>query len=219
MLIYTKVVIDMSSGDVVESRHYEYSALVALCKRGAPKSETLGMANQNQATANMVTQLQKGMLTPQTSFLQNMMTSPTGFTPADLSAMRTQAMQNTADQFGSGLSQLKASLASRGLTGGATPTSGLAANNFGQYLAQGAQAQSQNLANINIQNALQAQQNRWNAAQTLGNYAGIFNPSSYIGGATGQMGNLTNLYTAPTVGGNILTKLTPSFSGTMKIPS
>ena len=203
MRVYTKIVMDLASGVVEESFHYEYDGPVEECKRGESKALAEQQMQQDQQRALALTKLQQAMLSPTTGTLQSMVTNPTGFNTDALAAMRTQAMQDTANQFGSGLAQLKASLASRGLVGGATPTSGLAANNFGQYLAQGAQAQSGNLANINIQDALQAQQNRWNAGSLLGNYAQTFSPNAFIGGAGNALGARTQLETAPTTGSKL----------------
>lgn len=216
MRVYAKIVTDMESMEVVESIHYEYNGPVALCKRGQAKSLAEQQMQQDQQRAMALSKLQQSMLGPTTGFLQGMVTNPTGFSPADLAAMRTQSMQDTSNKFVSGLQQLKASLASRGLMGGSTPTSGLAANDFGNYVAQGAQAQAGNLANINIQNALQAQNNRWNAGGALGNYAQTFSPSAFIGGAGTALGSRTSLETAPTIASEMAPRF--SFGGTMKMP-
>lgn len=202
MRVYTKIVFDLE-GSVVESVHYEYSGPVAECKRGAAKSEADQLVQQDQARALALSKIQQQMVSPETSFLQNMISNPTGFTPADLAAMRTQAIQNTQNQYATGLQQLKTQLAARGLYGGATPTSGIAGSNFGQYQALGAQAMSQNLSNINIQNALQAQQNRWNAGNLLGQYTSLLNPGAFVGGAGGAMESRTQLETAPTTLGKL----------------
>lgn len=202
MRIHTKIVIGWD-GKVLEEEGYDYYGPVAECKRNDVKGQATQQmqAYQNAALQNLG--LQRGMLSPMTGYLQNMVTNPTGFGQDALAAMRTQAINNTASQFNPMIQQLKASLGSRGLTGGASPTSGIAGRDYGQLYAQEAGTQAQNLAGINIQNALQAQQNRWNAAGTLGNYAGILNPSAFVGGSGQALGDLTQLWTAPTIGGNI----------------
>src|SRR5512146_222669 len=203
MKIYTKVVIDMASGDVLGSESFEYHGPVAECKRNDVKGQATQQmqAYQNAALQNLG--LQRGMLSPLTGTLQGLVTNPQGFGQDALAAMRTQAINNTAAQFNPMIQQLKTSLASRGLVGGASPTSGIAGRDFGQLYAQEAGTQAQNLSNINIQNALQAQQNRWNAAGSLGNYASVLNPNAFVGGSGQALGDLTQLWTAPTIGGQL----------------
>lgn len=210
MKITTKAVYDWE-GNLLEWQGYEYDGPLAECKRDKAKETAQNQMNlMNELTQkNLATQL--GMVQPLVPSLQAEYQNPTGFTPEMLAAMRSQMIQNTGMMGNSAMNQAKQMLASRGLGGGQVPFSGMSGQILGPTAMMPALARSQGLNDINIQNAQSALANKWQAANMLGGYAGLFNPAPYVGGASSALGNLTNLWTAPTIGGSILTNAASSW--------
>jgi len=217
MIAYTEICIDIETGKVLWWKGNHYTGEVAECKRSQAKQLATGQINLGDQMAQMITNLQKNLTAPAASALNTALGNALqgiGFNPAALSSMRSSAIQGVGNAFNSAEQNLRTMLASRGLLGGSTPSGGLTGQGLGSFEAQRAGTLSQDLNNINLANAQQANSNLFNASQGLGGLASIFNPSPYTGLAEAGLGARTNLETAPTVGSNLLSSwLSPKTFG------
>src|SRR5512146_3039128 len=92
MRIYTKVVIDISTGKLLNSEFFDYAGPVALCDRS---QQAAADAARNQATQSAgqyggTAQNTSGQLVPQ---LQQWTTAPPGYGPTGLAEMETRSVQ------------------------------------------------------------------------------------------------------------------------------
>jgi hypothetical protein len=121
--------------------------------------------------------------------LSNIIANPTGFSPAALTAARTNATDNVSREFQSASTAANAVAAAHG--GDALP-SGVSAQVSGQ-IAQGAAAeQSKEQEQITLANEQQRQQNYWNAIGALGGVANAENPTGYAGSSSTAANASTN---------------------------
>lgn len=104
-----------------------------------------------------------------------------GFDPAQLAAMTSAFLNNTAGQYQGARSNVVAGLASRGIGTGSAPGGGDIARGLEGLEGAAADTRSQGLLGINIQNLQQALNNRFNAASVasgqgaqIGSNLGIF---------------------------------------------
>jgi hypothetical protein len=144
------------------------------------------LQQQQQASENQLLQQNNTALSPYLSGNQ-------GFTPQQLSAMNSQALDQNALQYNGAAQAANSQLAARGEGLGNTPGSGVQAGAYGNLQAQKAGNLSNSLQTVTLNNAQQALANQFNAASVLsGNaqtYAG--NVGTYGAGANSALGNLT----------------------------
>jgi hypothetical protein len=144
------------------------------------------LQQQQQAAQNQLLQQNNAALSPYLSGNQ-------GFTPQQLAAMNSQAMDQNALQYNGATQAANSQLAARGEGLGNTPGSGVQAGVYGNLQAQKAGNLSNSLQTVTLNNAQQALANQFNAASVLsGNaqtYAG--NVGTYGQGANSALGNLT----------------------------
>lgn len=158
---------------------------------------------QEQAQANFTNTLmgsykkqfaqQSGILSFLTGKLQPMIDNPTGYDPASLTAMRTQATEGTAQSYAQSQKALQNVEAARG---GSQLPSGveaqLNAENANQAAAQGASAQ----LGITQADANLKQQNYWSAVNALSGNAAQYNPTGYANSANSGTEATSNIGTA-----------------------
>jgi hypothetical protein len=219
--VWTKVVVDLASGSVLEAEGYDYDGEWALAKGDdtAKASEAASLQNQQtQMQFNQqlmaVFQKQFGQQTDVLNYIkgkmQPLIDNPTGASPEALAAMRTSATDQISNQYQSAqkaLQRTQFANGSRDLPSGVN-------DQLNEALLQSEasdKAGAQN--NITIQDENLKQANYWNAVNTLSGTAAQFNPQSYAGSATNaansassagdSVGNLSQAVTAsngPTVG-------------------
>lgn len=142
------------------------------------------LALSYQSGAQGVAQ-QKALFDAMFPALRNILTGEEGgFSKEALAAMRGQAIEGTARQFGEAQSGLKRALSRRGLYGGSTPVSGLAGRQFSELAQAGAGATSEALRNVTQANEQQRLQNLFNAFNIAAGFPS--NPASSIA-AGGQI--------------------------------
>jgi hypothetical protein len=145
------------------------------------------MQQQQQASQNQLLQQNNTALSPY-------LTGNQGFTPQQLSAMNSQALDQNALQYNGAAQSANSELAARGEGLGNTPGSGVAATGYGNLQAAKAGNLSNSLQTITLNNAQQGLANKFNAASVLsGNaqtYAG--NVGTYGQGASSALNNLTS---------------------------
>lgn len=144
------------------------------------------MQQQQQASQNQLLQQNNTALSPY-------LTGNQGFTPQQMSALNSQALDQNALQFNGATQQANSELAARGEGLGNTPGSGVAATGYGNLQAAKAGDLADSLRTVTLDNAQQGLANKFNAASVLsGNaqtYAG--NVGTYGSGASSALGNLT----------------------------
>lgn len=144
------------------------------------------LQQQQQADQNALLQQNQAAFSPYLSGNQ-------GFTPQQLAAMNSQALDQNALQYNGATQATNAQLAARGEGLGNTPGSGVQAGAYGDLQAAKAGNLSSSLQNVTLNNAQQALANQFNAGSLLsGNaqtYAG--NVGTYGSGANSALGNLT----------------------------
>lgn len=155
-------------------------------------------AQQQQLNTN--NQLQSQAQTSQNQLLQQnntalspYLTGNQGFTPQQMAALNSQALDQNALQFNGATQQANAQLAARGEGLGNTPGSGVQATGYGNLQAAKAGDLADSLRTVTLNNAQQGLANQFNAASVLsGNaqtYAG--NVGTYGSGANNSLNALT----------------------------
>ena len=147
-------------------------------------------ANNLMTTGQMTTMLQKDyqstfannqqILGNLTTTLNNAIAKPQGFTSGQMSAMRTGAMDTTANQFSAAKSAAGAAAARYG--GGVA--SGVTGQLMGGIAAQEAGQESQEQNQITQADAQQKQANYWQGIAGLQGVASAYNPTGYANAAT-----------------------------------
>ena len=141
---------------------------------------------QQQAAQNQLLQQNNTALSPY-------LTGNQGFTPEQMAALNSQALDQNALRYNQGTQQANAQLAARGEGLGNTPGSGVAATGYGNLQAAKAGDLADALRTVTLNNAQQGLTNKFNAASVLsGNaqtYAG--NVGTYGRGASNALSNLT----------------------------
>jgi hypothetical protein len=110
--------------------------------------------------------------------------SQTGFAPGEENALRTQATQNVATNYGQAQKATAQILAARGGGNDLLPSS-VNANLLAQNTNAAAQQQSAAQNTITQANYAQGYQNWGTAANVLGSTAGLISPTSYAAQTTG----------------------------------
>ncbi len=181
MKIYTKIVRDIETWELLESEFFEYSGPVDLCKGGASKAEQAA-ADQQRAMQNQLTQqqlnMQMGQLASVNKTLDPMIANG-GLAPGVESAMNSQVMNNIPAQFRGVQGNINNNLVARGITGGQMGAGGGdVARQFGQLGAMQAAMQQQGLTDVQLQkqNALMGDLGlKMGVGQQFGQNVGGFN--------------------------------------------
>jgi hypothetical protein len=143
------------------------------------------LQQQQQAAQNALLQQNNTALSPY-------LTGNQGFTPEQLAALNSQALDQNALRFNQATQATNAQLLARG-ENGATPGSGVMATGYGNLQAAKSGDLADALRTVTLNNAQQGLANKFNAASVLsGNaqtYAG--NVGTYGAGANSALGDLT----------------------------
>lgn len=162
---------------------------VALQKAQADFTNTLDasfkttFANQQQILGQLSTTLQKAIANPQ------------GYTPAQMAALRTGAIDATSQATNDAE---KAAAAYGASHGGADLGSGVQSQIQGTIASGGAQQLAQANEQITEANANLQQQNYWNAISGLTNVGRSYDPTGYANAATNSANAVTNASNAIT---------------------
>lgn len=144
------------------------------------------LQQQQQASQNQLLQQNNAALSPY-------LTGNQGFTPQQMAALNSQALDQNAQKYDQATQETNANLAARGEGIGATPGSGVQATGYGNLQAAKAGDLSDALRTVTLNNAQQGLANKFNAASVLsGNaqtYAG--NVGTYGSGGSNALNALT----------------------------
>lgn len=111
-----------------------------------------------------------------------------GYTPAELATLKSQAITQTGQQYRNASAAAGERAAAAG-GGNALLPSGTQAGIQGNIAAAGANATSNALTGIDVQNAELGRQNWLQAASILGGAPGVFNPATSAAGASTAAGS------------------------------
>jgi hypothetical protein len=125
------------------------------------------------------------------SVFSGIISNPQGYSPEALTALRTNAIEGTSNQYQSALRTTQEQMAAHGDNGGLP--SGVEAQIRGQLSGQAAGALSGQLTDIAIKNEDQRQSNFWRALQGEGGIASAEDPLGYASGSTAGSNSVANL--------------------------
>ncbi len=146
MRVLTQVVLDIETGSVVESFHYDYDGPWALCKGQSQQQMDI---NNNIAKQQFAEQQQ--YLNDYNNYVQALKTGG-GYLPGVKGALDTQAIQSLPTQYAQISKNLMTNLMSRGAAGGGSqPASGLLGQGLGNLYSSEEQQKSNLLAGITSQ--------------------------------------------------------------------
>ena len=145
------------------------------------------LQQQQQASQNQLLQQNNTALSPY-------LTGNQGFTPAQMAALNSQALDQNALRFNQGTQQANAQLMARGEGLGNTPGSGVAATGYGNLQAAKAGDLADALRTVTLNNAQQGLANKFNAASVLSGNAQTYgqNVGTYGSGANNSLNALTS---------------------------
>src|SRR5215469_7118870 len=162
MRVWTKIVFDIESGSFVEGDWHKYTGPMAECK-GAPQADAQRQQELQMQQQSFNQQMQ--MLNDLKSKLSAYMsTEGQGYTPEQMSTMQSQFLNQNAQQFQNAGQAVRAALLARGEGTGAQPVGGDYTRGISGLMGAAASSQAQGLLGLQQQNALQALQNKFNAA-------------------------------------------------------
>lgn len=191
MKIYRKLTFDWD-GNVVEEDSYDYFGPVAEAKGSGTSSQSDQLKLQNQLQQQQLAQ-QNQYLGQVNSAVSPYLTSQgQGFTPAQLAAMNSQAIDQNASQYNSAGQQLRQALLARGESG-QTPLSGTGVAGISGLLSGKASDLANALRTNTLNDAQQNLTNRFNAASVLSGNAGTLagNVGVFGSGANSSLSALT----------------------------
>jgi hypothetical protein len=144
------------------------------------------LQGQQQNAQNQLLQQNNTALSPY-------LTGNQGFTPQQMSALNSQALDQNALQYNGATQQANAQLAARGEGLGNTPGSGVQATGYGNLQAAKAGDLANSLRTVTLDNAQQGLANKFNAASVLSGNAQTYgqNVGTYGSGASNALNALT----------------------------
>lgn len=155
-------------------------------------SQTAQLNSNNQMQQQQLAS-QNALLSQNNAALSPYLTGNQGFTPQQMAALNSQALDQNALRYNQATQQTNSTLAARGEGLGNTPGSGVAATGYGNLQASKAGDLADSLRTVTLNDAQQGLANKFNAASVLsGNaqtYAG--NVGTYGAGANAALGDLT----------------------------
>lgn len=201
MRVYTKIVFDIETMQVLEAESFEYSGPVAYCKDHG--QDTANAQRQQQLDLQKSAyNLQKQQFAQISGALGKYLTGNIGFDPSQLAAMKSQFLNNAAGQFQNAGQATRQALAARGGGLGDTPIGGDYTRGIASLMGAAASNQSQGLLGLDIANQQQALTNKFNTGSLLsGNAASLNSPiNSFGSGASSALNAYINAKSIPGFG-------------------
>lgn len=128
------------------------------------------------------------------SSLSGYLSGNQGFTGQQMSTMTSQALNQNSEKYNQAGTQVRASLAARGMSGSQTPGGGTTAGTLAGLYGAKASDESNSINTINLQNSQQALNNQFNAASILSGNAQTMgqNNATFGAGANNALGQYVN---------------------------
>lgn len=106
-----------------------------------------------------------------------------GFSPSQMSQMTSQFLNSNNQTFNQAGQQVRSALGARGEGTGQNPVGGLYGGNIASLLGAKAGSQSQGILGLNVQNAMQALTNKFNAGNILSGNAATLTGTQGVAGS------------------------------------
>lgn len=200
MRIYTRIVIDMETLQVLERDGFDYNAPIMLLKgdstaSGEEKSQA-GFSQQLQNAFQTNNAAQQNQLSFLNTKMQDAINNPQGYNAQTLASMRAGANDRVAAEN----QNVQRSVQAKQMTQGGADAlpSGVNSQISAAVASQAAQAGNQAQQNITEQNESLKNQNMWKAVQTEDAVAGQENPEGMAGEENGAANSVTGLSGAVT---------------------
>lgn len=178
MRITTRIVVDMASGRVLEHRFYDHSGPVDLCKGDDVAKQQLDTQNRLQQQQLNLQMIQLNRIN---DAVGKYLTGGVGYGDKALSLMKTQFLNNQANQFQQAGRSVRQALNARGA--GEGPVGGDYVRGLSSLMGMASDSTSQGLNQISLADEQQKLTNQFNAASvTSGNAAQLGNNVSTFGG-------------------------------------
>lgn len=180
--VWTEIVLSMATGEVLRESFFEYSGPVALCKdhgqdvANQQRQQELNM--QTQAFNKQMAQLDK----LNSDFGKYTQGAGQGYDPAQLAAMRSQALDQNALAYNGAGAGVRSALAARGSAGGDAPVGGDYTRGIASLEGAAASDRASTLTNIDLSNLQQALTNKFNAGSILSGNAATLNGTQGVAG-------------------------------------
>jgi hypothetical protein len=191
MKVYTKIIIDLETLQVIYRENYDYKGPIMLCK--GPTVEQNAIANNMASTYNSLINAfnvtfggQQAILSSLTNAAKGIVAAGPnqyGFSPAEEAVLTTQAIGQTAATFTESQRALNQQLAARG-GGNVFLPSGAEAQLQAQGYRAAAETESALLNKIKMAGYEQGRQNWLTGLGVLGNVAAMEAPTGFAGAAT-----------------------------------
>ena len=184
--IFTKVVIDIFSGKILEQESFVYEGPIELAC-GPSSQQKQVFQEQNSAYQQAMQQAQQifgnssqifQQLTSAFSPIVAAGPGQEGYTPAEKANLESQAITTTGQQYKNASQAAGERISAAGGGGNALLPSGTTAAVQGNIATQGAAQTANQLADIRTQSANLGRQNWLSAAGILSGAPGVFNPST-----------------------------------------
>ena len=197
MKIYTKLVFDIETLALLDSEWYEYEGPIAEAKGASPQETSI--ANLSSGLAQTLTANYNTMFAGQTAILGSLNSglekvfqagaNQYGFSPAEDTALRTQATEGTANYYNQALTATNQAFGAKG--GGNAPGtfSGPQSQAQTSLAASTAATESAEQLGITQKGYDVGRQNYWAASAALGNTANLYNPTAYSNSANSAAGS------------------------------
>jgi hypothetical protein len=201
MRIYTKIILQMTDDPTVylpvAAVSYSYDGPVVLCKGDS----TAQASEQSQAsfdnTLQQIFQQQYQSQTAQLNYLKNQLqpqiTNPSGYSPAELAALRTSASDTNATQYQNAQTALNNQISQQSGGSKLVGVSGATTEADAGLLNAEAQQEANSQNQITQQNAQLKQANYWNSINALNGVAAQANPLGYANSSTSGSGAVAGL--------------------------
>jgi hypothetical protein len=181
MRVWTRAVFDMETLQLVAGDWEEYDGPVAECKGAnvAQQQQQQELAMQQKAYDTQAAQLQQ-LQTQLTPYLQG---AGQGYDPQQMAGMQSQFLNQNAQQFQNAGQAVRAALLARGEGSGTAPVGGDYTRGISSLMGAAGASQAQGLLGLQQQSALQALQNKFNAAGVLSGNAQTLTGTQGVAGS------------------------------------
>lgn len=203
MRIITSAFLDMERMEWVWAHSYEYIGPVAMVKGDSIAKQEEASQAAFTDTLNQIFTQQYGTQQSQLKYLQSQLQplineGGQGYTPEQLTSLRTSATDTNAQQFQNAEAALNNQISQESGGSPLAGVSGAVVQEKAALDAAEAQQEAQSQAQITQQNAQLQQQNYWNAVNALNGVAVQENPLGYAGAVQGGGQTVTGLSQAVT---------------------
>lgn len=210
MNIYTAILADIETGQVLGFCSEDYSGSIALCKREKEKAISEKQLEEQNKLQREAFNLQKAQLASLKGALEaRYLTGDEGFSPEQMALLQGGFLDDIAGAKQSAGRNVRSALGSRGFGGGDLPVGGAFTRGVAGLESAFGTAKAQGIRDIRLANIAQALTNKFNTANILsGNAATLSSPiASFGSGAANALNQRIYAGTAPGIFGQFMGSL------------